>query len=152
MITVFNRSHYEDVIAVRVKEIFPQEVWQRRYRHIVEFERMLAEEGTQIVKIFLCISKEEQKERLQARLDDPAKHYKFNPGDLDDRARWSSFMSAYQDVFQETSKAQAPWYIVPADRKWYRNLIVSQILIDTMEKMGLEYPNTEWDPNQFDIK
>lgn len=151
MISVFNRSHYEDILAVRVKEIFPETVWKRRYRHIVEFERMLADEGTTIVKIFLRISEEEQKERLQARLDNPAKHWKFNPGDLDDRKRWDRFMDAYEDVFEETSKDHAPWYVVPANRKWYRNLVVSQIVIDTLEKMDLSYPNVVWDPNQFKI-
>jgi len=152
MISVFNRSHYEDILAVRVKEIFPETVWKRRYRHIVEFERMLADEGTTIVKIFLRISEEEQKERLQARLDNPAKHWKFNPGDLDDRKRWDRFMDAYEDVFEETSKDHAPWYVVPANRKWYRNLVVSQIVIDTLEKMDLSYPNVVWDPNQFKIE
>ena len=103
MISVFNRSHYEDIIAVRVKKIFGENVWKKRYRHIVEFERMLADEGTTIVKIFLRISKDEQRERLQERLDNPAKHWKFNPGDLDDRGRWGDFMKAYEDVFEETS-------------------------------------------------
>ncbi len=151
MISVFNRSHYEDIIAVRVKRIFEEKVWQRRYQHIVNFERMLADEGTKVVKIFLRISKEEQKERLQARLDNPAKHWKFNPGDLDDRERWDGFMGAYEDVFEQTSTEHAPWYIVPANRKWYRNLVVSQILIETMEEMQLSYPNVVWNPEDFKI-
>ncbi len=151
MISVFNRSHYEDILAVRVKKIFEDKVWKRRYRHIVEFERMLVEEGTTVIKIFLRISKDEQKERLQARLDNPDKHWKFEPGDLEDRARWDDFEEVYEDLFEKTSKDTAPWYIVPADRKWYRNLIVSQIIIDTMKDMDLEHPSVVWDPDQFVI-
>lgn len=146
MIAVFNRSHYEDIIAVRVKEIFPESVWSKRYRHVVEFERMLVEEGTKIVKIFLHISKDEQKERLQARLDEPAKNWKFNPGDLEDRARWDDFMAEYENIFEKTSTDEAPWYIVPADRKWYRNLVVSQIIIDALKSLDMSYPETDWDP------
>lgn len=152
LITVFNRSHYEDIIAVKVKEIFPEHVWKQRYRHVVEFERMLAEEGTKVVKIFLNISKDEQKERLQARLDDPAKHWKFNPDDLLDRAKWSEFMNAYEHLLEKTSTDYAPWYVVPADRKWYRNLVVSQIIKDALLDMDLEYPEVDWDPASMIIK
>ena len=148
-IAVFNRSHYEDIIAVKVKEIFPESVWSKRYGHITDFERMLADEGTKIVKIFLNISKEEQRERLQARLDDPAKHWKFNPGDLDDRARWDDFMETYEGVLEKTSTDQAPWFIIPADRKWYRNLVVTQIVIDALKSLDMEYPETDWDPNEM---
>lgn len=151
-IVVFNRSHYEDIIAVKVKKIFEDAVWQRRYRHVVEFERMLAEEGTTIVKIFLRISKEEQKERLQARLDNPEKHWKFNPDDLLDRARWDEFMAAYEDLMEKTSTADAPWYVIPADRKWYRNLVVTQIINDTLKEMGLDYPDIDWDPADMKIE
>ena len=151
MISVFNRSHYEDIIAVRVKKIFPEEVWGKRYRHIIEFERMLAEEGTKIVKIFLNISKEEQQERLQARLDDPAKHWKFNPDDLKDRARWGEFMGAYSELISKTSTDHAPWYIIPADRKWYRNLSVTQIMIDALKSLDMSYPETDWDPSEIEI-
>ena len=149
MIAVFNRSHYEDIIAVQVKKIFPESVWSKRYRHIVEFERMLADEGTKIVKIFLHISKEEQRERLQARLDEPAKNWKFNPGDLDDRARWDDFMSGYEDLISKTSTDYAPWYVVPADRKWYRNLVVSQIIIDALKSLDMSYPEVDWDLKEF---
>lgn len=152
MISVFNRSHYEDIIAVRVKNIFPESVWSKRYRHIIEFERMLAEEGTKIVKIFLHISKDEQKERLQARLDDPAKHWKFNPGDLEDRARWDDFMEAYEDLIEKTSTEHAPWFIIPADRKWYRNLVVSEIVIDALKSLNMSYPEVDWDPSEMNIK
>jgi len=152
MISVFNRSQYEDIIAVKVKKILPESVWSKRYRHIVEFERMLAEEGTKIVKIFLHISKGEQQERLQARLDDPAKNWKFNPGDLDDRARWDEFMSEYENILEKTSTEHAPWYVIPADRKWYRNLVVSQIIIDALKSMNMSYPEIDWDVSEMNTK
>jgi PPK2 family polyphosphate:nucleotide phosphotransferase len=148
---IFNRSHYEDIVAVRVKGLFPEAVWKRRERHIVEFERMLAEEGTTIVKIFLHISKEEQKNRLEARLSNPKKHWKFNPDDLADRARWDGFMAAYEDVFAKTSTRHAPWYVVPADRKWYRNLCVARIMVDTLAGLDLELPKVDWDPGSIEI-
>ncbi len=151
-LVIFNRSHYEDIIAVRVKKIYPDEVWKRRQRHVVEFERMLAEEGTTIVKIFLHISKDEQKRRLEARLADPAKHWKINPEDLVDRARWDDFMRAYEDVMQKTSTEHAPWYVVPADRKWYRNLCVARIMLDTLKKLNMEYPAINWDPKTIKIE
>ena len=143
---IFNRSHYEDIIAVRVKKLFPDEVWKRRQRHVVDFERMLAEEGTTIVKIFLHISKAEQKQRLESRLQNPVKHWKFNPDDLADRARWDDFMRAYEDVMEKTSTSFAPWYIVPADRKWYRNLCVARIMLDTARKLDMRLPKIDWDP------
>lgn len=149
---IFNRSHYEDIIAVRVKKIYPDEVWKRRQRHVIEFERMLAEEGTTVVKIFLHISKDEQKKRLESRLENPAKHWKINPDDLVDRARWSEFMTAYEDVIGKTSTEQAPWYIVPADRKWYRNLCVARIMLDTLKKLNMEFPAINWDPKELKIE
>ena len=148
---IFNRSHYEDIIAVRVKKLFPDEVWKRRQRHVVEFERMLAEEGTTIVKIFLHISKDEQKRRLESRLENPAKHWKFHPDDLEDRARWSEFMHAYEDAIGKTSTEHAPWYVVPADRKWYRNLCVARIMLDTLKKLHMEFPAIDWDPSAIKI-
>jgi PPK2 family polyphosphate:nucleotide phosphotransferase len=150
-LVIFNRSHYEDIIAVRVKKIFPDAVWQRRQRHVVEFERMLAEEGTTIVKIFLHISKDEQKRRLEARLENPAKHWKINPDDLVDRAQWEGFMTAYEDVISKTSTEQAPWYIIPADRKWYRNLCVARIMLDTLKKLNMQFPPINWDPASIQI-
>ena len=149
MISVFNRSHYEDIIAVKVKKIFPESVWSKRYRHIVEFERMLAEEGTTIVKIFLNISRDEQQERLQARLDDSSKHWKFNPDDLKDRAKWPEFMDAYSELIERTSTEHAPWYVIPADRKWYRNLTVTQIMIDALKTLDMNYPEIDWDPSEM---
>lgn len=149
---IFNRSHYEDVIAVRVKKIFPDKVWQQRVRHIIDFERMLAEEGTTIIKIYLHISKDEQKDRLQSRLDQPHKHWKFNPDDLEDRARWDDFMHAYEDLLSDTSTEHAPWFVVPANRKWYRNLCVARIVLDKMKKLNLEFPPIDWDPNEMRIE
>lgn len=151
-LVIFNRSHYEDIVAVRVKKIFPDEVWKRRQRHVIEFERMLAEEGTTIVKIFLHISKAEQKRRLEARLADPAKHWKVNPDDLVDRAHWDDFMTAYEDVMTKTSTEFAPWYVVPADRKWYRNLCVARIMLDTLQKLDMEFPPISWDPKSIKIE
>ncbi|MBK1882207.1 polyphosphate kinase 2 family protein [Luteolibacter pohnpeiensis] len=151
-LVIFNRSHYEDIIAVRVKNLFPDEVWKRRKRHVIEFERMLAEEGTTIVKLFLHISKDEQKERLESRLANPAKYWKFNPDDLADRARWGEFMRAYEDVLEQTSTEFAPWYVIPADRKWYRNLCVAQIMCDTLKSLNMDFPKVDWDPTQIEVK
>ncbi len=151
-VVIFNRSHYEDILAVRVREIYPEAVWSKRYEHIVNFEQMLADEGTTIVKIFLNISKTEQKERLQARLDEPAKNWKFNPGDLEDRALWPKFMNAYEDVLGNTSTDVAPWYVIPADRKWYRNLVVTKIIIDTLKSLDMKYPPVDFDPSSIVIE
>lgn len=151
-LVIFNRSHYEDIIAVRVKKLFPAEVWKRRQQHVIDFERMLAEEGTTIVKIFLHISKDEQKRRLESRLENPNKHWKFNPDDLADRARWDDFMDAYQDVIGKTATEFAPWFIVPADRKWYRNLCVARIMLDTMKSLNMELPAIDWDPSGVKIE
>ncbi len=151
-IVVFNRSHYEDIIAVRVKGIYPKSVWKPRYQHIIDFERMLADEGTTIVKIFLHISKDEQKKRLQARLDNVAKHWKFNPDDLKDRARWDDFQKVYEDVIEKTSFEHAPWYVVPADRKWYRNLVVARIIVDTLKGLDMKFPIADWMAEDIEIE
>ncbi len=137
---IFNRSHYEDVLVVRVRNLVQPEVWGRRYAHINDFERMLVEEGTTILKFFLHISKDEQKTRLQARLDEPEKRWKFNVGDLGARALWDDYMRAYETVLSATSTEWAPWYIVPANRKWYRNLVISDVLIETLEGFKMQYP------------
>ncbi len=144
-IAIFNRSHYEDVLVVRVKDLAPKEVWSKRYEHIRSFEEMLSDEGTTVIKIFLHISKDEQKERLQARLEEPDKNWKFRRGDLDDRALWDSYVEAYEDAITETSTEYAPWFVVPANRKWYRNLVVSSILIETLEAMDPRFPDPEPD-------
>ena len=144
-ITIFNRSHYEDVLIVRVLGLVPEERWSRRYQHIREFEQLLADEGTTILKFYLHISKEEQKERLQARLDDPAKHWKFDVGDLAQRQRWDDYMTAYETAISETSTADAPWYVIPANRKWYRNLVLSQIMVSTLKGLNMSFPEAEDD-------
>jgi len=142
-IVIFNRSHYEDVLVVRVHNLVPPAVWGRRYAHVNDFERMLAKEGTAILKFFLHISLDEQKERLQARLDEPHKRWKFHLGDLDERKLWPEYTRAYEDVLSKTSTEQAPWYIVPANRKWYRNLVVATVLVETLEGLDMSYPQPE---------
>jgi PPK2 family polyphosphate:nucleotide phosphotransferase len=144
-IVVFNRSHYEDVLVVRVHDLVAQSRWEKRYRHFVEFERLLTDEGTTIVKFFLHISKEEQRLRLQARIDDPTKHWKFSMADLDERKRWDDYQRAYEEAISKTSTTFAPWYVVPANRKWYRDLVVSNVLVEILEKMELRYPAPESD-------
>jgi PPK2 family polyphosphate:nucleotide phosphotransferase len=142
-ITIFNRSHYEDVLVVRVHKLVPPDVWRGRYAHINDFERMLAEEGTTILKFFLHISKEEQKRRLQARLDERDKRWKFNVGDLKERRLWSAYMEAYADALGKTSTQWAPWYIVPSNHKWYRNLVVATVMVETLKSMKMRYPEPE---------
>lgn len=149
---IFNRSHYEDVIAVRVKKLFPEKVWKQRYQHIIDFERMLAEEGTTIVKIYLHISKDEQKRRIVSRLENPDKHWKFHPDDLKDRALWNDFMKTYEDLLSKTSTELAPWYVVPANRKWYRNLCVARIMVDTMKRLNMKLPKIDWDPTKIVVE
>ena len=139
-IGIFNRSHYEDVLIVRVDELVPEKVWRPRYAAIRAFEEHLADEGTTIVKLFLHISKEEQAERFQARLSDPTKNWKFNVADVDVRKRWDDYQVAYADAIGRTSTEAAPWYVVPADRKWYRDWAVATILVDVLEKMDPLFP------------
>jgi len=142
---IFNRSHYEDVLVVRVHNIVPPEVWGRRYEHINAFEKLLADEGTTILKFYLHIDKDEQKKRLQARLDNPKKHWKFNTGDLKERALWDDYMHAYEDVLAKTSTPWAPWHIIPANKKWYRDLAISTILVDALKSLKMNYPQTKED-------
>jgi PPK2 family polyphosphate:nucleotide phosphotransferase len=139
-IAVFNRSHYEDVLVVRVHGLVPEPTWRRRYDHINAFEQMLADEGTTIRKFFLHISRDEQKKRLQERLDDPTKRWKFNPKDVEERARWDDYMAAYTEVLSRTSTEHAPWYVVPGNCNWYRNMIVAQVLVDTLTGLEMQYP------------
>jgi PPK2 family polyphosphate:nucleotide phosphotransferase len=150
-IGIWNRSHYEDVIAVRVRELVPEKVWRRRYRHIREFERMLADEGTTIVKILLHISRTEQGERLQARVDDPSKRWKFRPEDLEDRRRFGAIEAAYEEAITATSTRWAPWYVVPADRRWVRNAAVTRLLLQTLRRMRPEFPEATVDLSGFPL-
>ena len=151
-IVIFNRSHYEDVLVVRVHKLVPKEVWGLRYAQINEFERLLYEEGTIILKFFLQIDLKEQKERLQARLDDPNKQWKFSLGDLEERKLWPEYTKVYEDVLSKTSTKWAPWYIVPANRKWYRNLVVASIMVDALKRLDMSYPQPEDDLSQVDIE
>jgi len=151
-IAIFNRSHYEDIISVKVKKLRPDEVWKKRYRHIVDFERMLVDEGTTIVKFFLHISPDEQKSRLLSRLRQPEKHWKLNPDDIQDRSQWGEFMAAYEEMIGRTSTNHAPWYVVPADRKWYRNLVVAQIVVEHLRALNMKYPQPTWDPGSIVIE
>jgi PPK2 family polyphosphate:nucleotide phosphotransferase len=144
-IAIFNRSHYEDVLIVRVRNLVAPHVWKRRYAHINHFERLLADEGTTILKFYLHIDRDEQRRRLQARVDRPEKRWKFRQGDLAERRRWDEYMRAYEDVLARTSTDWAPWYIVPANHKWYRDLVVSRVLVKTLEDLKMKYPQPEED-------
>jgi PPK2 family polyphosphate:nucleotide phosphotransferase len=144
-IGVFNRSHYEDVLVVRVRGLAPETVWRPRYRHIREFERLLVEEGTRIVKVFLNVSYEEQGKRLQERIDNAEERWKFRAGDLDDRRLWPEYMAAYEEALAETSTDHALWYVVPADRKWVRDLCVMQLLVRELERMNPQLPTPDID-------
>jgi PPK2 family polyphosphate:nucleotide phosphotransferase len=146
-IVVFNRSHYESVLVVRVHELVPKEQWRPRFDEINAFEQLLAAEGTTIVKFFLHIDREEQRRRLQARYDDPTKHWKFKMGDLEERKRWDDYMAAYEDVLSRCSTDAAPWYVVPANRKWFRNLAIGEILADRIEALEPAYPVVELPPD-----
>lgn len=137
---IFNRSHYEDVLAVRVHNLAPEKVWSKRYDHINEFEKILTDEGTTILKFFLYIDQDEQAERLLARIEDPTKQWKFSPGDLEERKLWSEYQAAFEDMVNKTSTDYAPWYVVPANKKWYRNLVIAQIVRDTLEGFKMDYP------------
>jgi PPK2 family polyphosphate:nucleotide phosphotransferase len=142
---VFNRSHYEDVLVVRVNELVPQDVWEPRYDQINAFEDGLEANGTRIVKFYLHISREEQKERFEARLADPQKHYKWSSGDLEARAKWDEYRAAYTDALARCSTETAPWYVIPADRKWYRDLAVAEILAETARDMNPQWPEADED-------
>ena len=144
-IGVFDRSHYEDVLVVRVNELVPPEVWEPRFDEINAFEREVVEAGTVIVKVALLVSPAEQRARLRERLERPDKHWKFNPGDIDARAKWPSYLEAYQAVLDRTSTDHAPWYAVPADNKWYARLAVGRLLRDTLEDLHLEWPAADFD-------
>jgi len=145
MIAIFNRSHYEQVLVVRVHGLEPEETWRRHYDQINEFERTLAENGTTILKFFLHISKEEQRERLQDRIDTPEKQWKFRKADVEERKLWDDYQRAYEDALSRCSTEHAPWYVIPADRNWFRDYAVAEILADTLEDLDLRYPGPEPD-------
>jgi PPK2 family polyphosphate:nucleotide phosphotransferase len=151
-IGIFNRSHYEDVLIARVHGWISDKVVRRRFNQITEFEQLLCESGTAVIKFFLHISKDEQKERLEARIQDPSKRWKFNEGDLEERKLWDDYMEAFEDVISATSTADAPWYIVPANRKWYRNLVVADRVVDALMSMKLGTPPAPPGVNFKDLK
>lgn len=151
-IMIFDRSHYEDVLAVRVNELKPESVWRKRYRHVRDFEQLLVDEGTIILKCFLHIDRETQKKRLQERLDVPAKNWKFDQSDLVARAKWDRYTKAYEDVFDETSFDHAPWYLIPANKKWARNLLVARLVVAQLDDLHLSYPAVSYDPKSIVIE
>lgn len=151
-IGVFNRSQYEDVLVGRVRKLGSEEAIEQRYEQINAFEKHLVENGTTILKFMLHISKDEQRERLQARLDDPDKHWKFNPGDLEDRKLWDDYQRAYEIVLDRCSTVHAPWRVVPADKKWRRNAIIASVVRETLEQMNPRYPEADFDPNAIKIE
>ena len=148
---IFDRSHYEDVLAVRVNELKPESIWSKRYRHINDFEQMLVDEDTVILKFFLHIDRETQKQRLQDRLDTPGKNWKFDRSDLIARSNWDAYEKAYEDVFSKTSQPHAPWYLIPSNKKWARNLLVARIVIACLEDLHLSYPQVDYDPKDIII-
>jgi len=150
-IMIFDRSHYEDVLAVRVNQLQPESVWKKRYRHINDFEQLLVDEDTIILKFFLHIDRATQKQRLQERLDVPAKNWKFDQSDLVAREKWEAYEVAHEDVFKKTSKPDAPWYVIPANKKWARNLLVARIIVARLEDLHLSYPEVNYDPSTIEI-
>jgi PPK2 family polyphosphate:nucleotide phosphotransferase len=151
-IGIFNRSHYEDVLIVRVQDLVPKDVWKERFDQINVFEKLLVDNGMTILKFFLHISKDEQKERLQERLDDPMKTWKFNEGDLVERKRWDQYKEAYEDVLRRCSTEHAPWHVIPANRKWVRNLAISTVIVEAMEKLEMKWPRASFDPKSIVIE
>ena len=150
-IGIFNRSHYEDVLVVRVHDLVPEQVWTQRYQQINDFERMLVENGTVVLKFFLHISKDEQKERLESRISDPTKHWKITEADIRERAYWEDYMQAYEAVLQKCSTDWAPWHIIPANKKWYRNLVITECIVETLKKLDMKYPEPSADVTKFSI-
>jgi PPK2 family polyphosphate:nucleotide phosphotransferase len=152
MIGVFNRSHYEDVLVVRVHNLVPEIVWRPRYEQINQFEKLLHETGTTIIKFYLHISKDEQRERFQERVDIPEKHWKFSFDDLEKRKLWANYMVAYEEMLQRCTTSWAPWHIIPADRKWYRNVAVTRVIVDTLKKLNPQFPTQEDDLSDVVVK
>jgi PPK2 family polyphosphate:nucleotide phosphotransferase len=144
-IVIFNRSYYEAVLVERVKELVPEKMWRRRFDDINDFEKYLTAQGTVVLKFFLHISKDEQRERLQERVDNPKKHWKFNLGDLEERKLWDDYQAAFEDMVRHCNTETAPWYLVPADRNWFRNLVVAGAIVERLEALNLRYPEPEGD-------
>lgn len=142
-VTIFNRSYYESVLVERVKDLVPKDVWKRRYEEINEFEEYLVTQNTKVAKFFLHISKDEQKERLQERIDNPKKHWKFRKADLDERLQWDGYQSAFEDMVDRCNTEHAPWHVVPANHKWYRDVVVAKALVELLESLDLRYPDPE---------
>ena len=151
-IVIFNRSHYEDVLVVRVHNLTTEKTWKKRFQHIRDFERMLSDEGTTILKFYLHIDQEEQRKRLLERINDPAKRWKFNPGDLEERKLWKKYVQAFEDVLSKTSTPWAPWYVIPANQNWYRNYLISTILVETLEKMKMKFPEPVENLTQYALQ
>lgn len=151
-IVIFNRSHYEGVLVERVHKLVPKKVWERRYREINDFERLLSEDDTVILKFYLHITKDEQKRRLEERRDDPSKEWKLSINDLPERKLWVEYMKAYEDTLSKTSTRRSPWHVIPANHKWYRDLVVSHVIVKKMELMSLYYPKMEKNPRSITIK
>ncbi len=145
IVGVFDRSHYEDVLIARVRELAPAEEIERRYEAINDFESELVESGVSIIKCMLHISPDEQKARLLARLDDPTKHWKFNPNDLTERARWADYRAAYEIALERNNTEHAPWHVIPADKKWYRNLAIGHLLLETLRGLDPQWPAADFD-------
>ncbi len=145
IIGIFDRSHYEDVLIARVNNLVDEDVWSARYEEINAWEDHLVQTGTVLVKCFLHISPDTQKERLEARLDDPTKHWKYNPGDVDERAKWPAYSAAYEAALESCSTQHAPWYVIPSDRKWYRNWAVAQLLLEHLRVLDLQWPIADFD-------
>jgi len=150
-IALFDRSHYEDIVAVRVNKLRPETIWQKRYDHLNGFEQMLADEGVTIRKFFLHLGKDEQKDRIKDRLSRPDKYWKFDESDLVARERWDEYMTAYTDVLERCNLPDAPWFVIPADRKWMRNLLVAEICLQTLSSLDLEYPEPKFEPGSIEI-
>ena len=151
MISVFNRSHYEDVLVVRVHDLVPEKQWKAHYEAINNFEKLLTQSGTTILKFYLHISKDEQQERLQARLDEPDKNWKFSPADLKERESWDDYQAAYEDMINKCSTDWAPWNVVPADHKWARDIAIAEKVLATLETMNPQYPTADFDPKTIEI-
>jgi PPK2 family polyphosphate:nucleotide phosphotransferase len=149
---VFNRSHYEDVLVVRVDNLAPQDVWRARYDQINDFERMLTANRVVVLKFFLQISKDEQRKRFEDRVNDPTKQWKFSPEDLEKRKQWKQYQEAFEDALTRCSTKWAPWYVIPADRNWFRNLAVSQVMVTELEKLPLQFPKASFDPSKVRIR